>query len=103
VKEERAEALLEEILRERCESLEKEKREDRTLFFCRDELVGSTAPINEETLAVTVYTKSLGDSIHKKLVEKGKELFNGDIKREGTKLSSGVEGNFYYTFLHVKL
>ena len=100
---ERLEKLIEELLKGRCSGLAKEVEGDKTLFFCENELVGSVAKIGEETLAGTVYSYSIGDSIHKEFLKAAREEFGDSIEEEGTKLSSGVDQNFYYTYVHVKL
>ncbi len=102
-KKERAKELLESVLEERCPQLEKEDKEQKHLFFCKGELVGTVAQIDEDKLALTVYSPKMGDPIHKEFLKEVKETFDGDILEEGTKLSSGVEQNFYYTYVHVKL
>ena len=100
---ERVEKLLEKLLRERCSDLAEEKGVDRTLFFCKGELVGSVVRIEEDRLAGTVYSYSLGDSLHKEFLELVRGELGDRIEGEGTKTSSGVDQNFYYTYVHVKL
>lgn len=97
------EKILEDILRERCPELSKEGEKDRTLFFCENELVGSVIELDEDTLAGTVYSYSLSDKVHKEFLELAKKELGERIEEEGTKPSSGVDQNFYYTYVHVKL
>ena len=100
---EKIEKLLERLLRERCPDLFKEKEGDKTLFFCKGELVGSVVRIEEDKLAGTVYSYSIGDSLHKEFLELTRGELGDRIEEEGTKTSSGVDQNFYYTYVHVKL
>jgi len=97
------EKILEGILKKKCSELTKERVKNKTLFFCRGELAGSVVELSEDTLAGTVYSNSIGDSIHKEFLEIVRDEFGGRIKEEGTRTSSGVDQNFYYTYVHVKL
>jgi hypothetical protein len=100
---ERAKELVEELLKERCDRLSAEEKDRKVLFFCGDELVGSVIPLDEGKLALTVYSPKLSDSVHREFLAKSKEVFGNKLIEGATKLSSGVEQNFYYTYVHVKL
>ncbi|WP_457601208.1 hypothetical protein [Hydrogenivirga sp.] len=100
---ERALELLRKVLKSRCKELVEEEKDRRHLFFCENELVGSVVRIDEDTLAVTVYSPKMSDPLHKEFVSVAEETFGEDITESGTKLSSGIDQNFYYTYLHVKL
>ncbi len=100
---EKLEKLLEGLLGERCADLIREEEGDKTLFFCQKELVGSVVRIGEDKLAGTVYSYSIGDSLHKEFLELAREELGERIEEEGTRTSSGVDQNFYYTYVHVKL
>ncbi|RLJ71164.1 hypothetical protein BCF55_1462 [Hydrogenivirga caldilitoris] len=102
-KRERAKELLGELLEKACQGLEQEEKDSKSLFFCRGELVGSVVQLGEDRLAVSVYSQKIDDPIHKEFLNRVKETFEGQILEHGTKLSSGVEQNFYYTYVHVKL
>jgi len=95
--------ILEKLLRERCPELKREESGDRILFFCKGELYGSVIKIDEEKFAATIYLEKMSDPLHKEFMKRAEELLNGNILEANTKLSSGVEQNFYYTYLHVKL
>lgn len=96
------EEFLEGFLKDFCPDLEREKKEGRTLFFCRGSLTGSTADING-VKAMTVYSERSGDRIHSEFLRKVQEAYGDLIISKGTHTSSGVEGVFHYTYVHVKL
>ena len=100
---EKIKALLEELLKERCPELEREEESDKVLFFCRGELYGSMAKLGEDRFAATVYSEKMSNPLHREFIRRAKEFLKGDVLEADTKLSSGVEQNFYYTYLHVKL
>lgn len=98
----RLEKLVEETIRERCEDLQREEKDGKVLFFCKEELVGSVVPM-EGLVAGTVYSEKFSDPVHKEFIAKVKEEFKEKVQESGTKLSGGVDQNFYYTYVHVKL
>ncbi len=100
---EETKALIEELLKERCPELKREEESDRVLFFCRGELYGSMAKLGEDRFAATVYSEKMSNPLHREFIRRAKEFLKGDVLEADTKLSSGVEQNFYYTYLHVKL
>ena len=97
-----AEELLKKLLSEKC-SLEIERKDKRTLFYCKGELVGSAVELDKEVLALSVYGKSLSDPIHKEFLSTAKESFKDKLIKEGTRESSGFEESFHYSFVNVKL
>ncbi len=96
------EEFLEDFLRAFCEDLTKEKRRGKTLFFCGDYLTGTVADLGDRK-AITVYSGRSGDRMHVDLLKRAKEVYHGSLVDGGTYQSSGVDGVFYYTFVHVKL
>lgn len=64
----------------KCSKIEEERSEEKTLFYCGGELAGSVV-----------------------LLDEAKKVFGRDLLEKGTKLSTGVEQNFYYSYIHVKL
>ncbi len=99
----KAKKLLKETLSQTCPNLEEETKDDKYLLFCNNELVGSLVKLDEDKLALTVYAPKISDPLHKNFLEKAKETFKNDLLNSGTKLSTGIEGNFYYTFVHIFL
>jgi len=98
----RLEELVEETVKGRCEDLQREEKDGKVLFFCKEELIGSVVPM-EGFVAGTVYSEKFSDPIHKEFLSKVKERFKEKVKEAGTKLSGGIDQNFYYTYVHVKL
>ncbi len=96
------EEVLERILRRRCPDLEREVKEGRILFFCRGSLIGSTSLIGERLRAVTVYSERSADSLHQEFLKEIGDLFGDRIVDKGTKTSTGVEGIFHYTYVHLR-
>ncbi len=99
---ERMRKILKEVLGRRCSELSEEERDGKVLFFCNEELVGSVVLLGN-ILAATVYSLKVSDPIHKEFLSEVEREFKDSVLEKGTKLSTGVEQNFYYTYVHVKL
>jgi len=96
-----AELVLKELLRESCPELQVERKGNKTLFYCGNDLRGSTVRLDEEKTALTVYTDRMGDPLIKRFVREVHRHFAGRVLAEGTKPSGGIEGSFYYTYVHL--
>ncbi len=98
----RPEEVLEGVLKKRCQDLEREVKEGRVLFFCKGSLVGSSSLIGERIRAVTVYSERAGDPVHAEFLKEMEALFGNRIVEKGRGTSSGVEGSFHYTYVHMR-
>ena len=98
----RAEQLLRELLQTSCPELQVERKGDKILFYCGSELKGSAVRLDEERTAATVYTERMGDPLIGEFVRRVQERFGGAVLERGTKPSGGIEGSFYYTYVHLK-
>ncbi len=99
---ERVKNLLKELISKECSQITEEKKEGKILFFCGSYLMGSITNITEGLTAVSFYSKSVKDPLIYKFLEKMEKEFGSYIIEKGTKISSGVEDNFYYTYVHLK-
>ncbi len=97
------EETIRKVLEGKCNKIEEERSEEKTLFYCGGELAGSVVLLDEEILAGTVYSQKISDSVHREFLDEAKKVFGRDLLEKGTKLSTGVEQNFYYSYIHVKL
>ncbi len=97
-----AEELLRDLLSGRCPELYEEKKERKTLFYCGNELVGSVVELEEDTLAASVYAPRMKDPLHGEFLKAVGERFGDRITESGTRLSGGIEGSFYYTYVHLR-
>jgi hypothetical protein len=96
------EEFLEDLLRGFCPQLQREERNGKVLLFCEGSLLGSAVRLEDRT-ALTVYSERSRDPIHSELLRRARETFGDLLMEGGTHTSSGLEGVFYYTYVHVKL
>jgi len=87
-----------EFLKRFCTSLEEKKEGDKSLFFCKNKLLGAIVPLDEEKLAVTVYGYKLSDPLLKEFPEALKEKFGNRVLEQGVKMSGALNENFYYAY-----
>lgn len=96
------EKLLRDLLSERCPDLAVEKKEGKTLLYCGNYLIGSVVELDERLTAATVYADSMADPLHGEFIRTVTEHFASSVVEKNTRLSGGIEGNFYYTYVHLR-